>query len=190
MLQHLLTTNTPIAVVLALLTVGLLAWQVRSKTFRSLSWQSFMIAAAVFWGSLAVMLVCYAWQFYYSQFAPPSYRLAAPIASFLVYSLVALLLRSASLRLPGSPALWFCLLGGLQSVPEHAIAIYRLGILHIPLLRDTTAEAIFVFAYFEYVVYWGLALFLTVLVDRLWKVSRTRLSNLRSQQEDPSHQHL
>jgi hypothetical protein len=90
----------------------------------------------------------------------------------VVYPLAALLFRWIALRLPGNPVLWFCLLGGLESIAEHAVAIYRLNILRIPILRGSTAAAIFLFAFFEYVVYWGAALWLSLLVDRLWDALR------------------
>jgi hypothetical protein len=91
-----------------------------------------------------------------------------------LYFLLGLLLRWAALRLPGNPIISFCLLGGLESVPEHAIAIYRFHILQIPFLQDTTAAAIFILAYFEYVVYWSLALCLAIAVDRLLSHIRKR----------------
>ena len=182
--EDLLTENTPIAIALALAVTGLLGWRFKPSYFRALPWQSFGIAAALFWGLLAALLLSYAWGFYYSLFAPSWYRFAAPLASVLIYSLVALLLRWAALRIPGNPVIWFCLLGGLQSIPEHALAIYRFGILDIPFLRGTTAAAIFLFAYFEYVVYWGLALSLTIPVHRLGTSLRTRASHRPNSPKD------
>src|SRR5574337_834716 len=160
--QDLLVKNTPIAIVLALAGVGLLAWRLKPSTFRALDWQSVGIAGAVFWGLLAAVLVAAVWESYYAFFRPEWARVVTPLAAIVIYFFVALVLRWAAQRLPGNPAVWFALLGGLESVPEHAIGIYRMGILDIPLLRGTTAPAIFIFAYFEYVVYWSIVLALAV----------------------------
>lgn len=165
--QALIAENTPFAAGAALLLLSLLAWRVTPAAFRSLSWKSVGAASALFWGALAAVLLTYAWEFYYSQFAPSWYRFAAPLGAIALYALLGVGIRWAALRLPGHPVVWFCLLGGLESIPEHAIGIYRFDILQIPALQGSTAEAVFLFAFFEYVLYWSLALLLALGVDRL-----------------------
>jgi hypothetical protein len=160
--------NTPIAIALALLTLALLAWRLKPSAFRSLPSTSIAVASALFWGVFAAILYSVFWDSYYSIFATPANRLFAPIAAAGLYSLIALLLRWLALRLPGNPVLTFPLLGGLESIPEHAIAINRFGILQIPILRGSTPISIFIFAFFEYVVYWGLVLLLAGLLRRLF----------------------
>jgi hypothetical protein len=149
--------------------LAFLALRLKPKAFRSLPWWSFASASASFWAVLAAVLYLAFWKPYYSYFAPPINRIVAPIVAAAIYSLVALLFRWLANRLPGNPAITFALLGGLESIPEHAIGIYRLGILQIPILRGSTPESIFIFAFFEYVIYWGLVLMLATLIHRLLK---------------------
>jgi hypothetical protein len=143
-------------------------WRVKSATFRSLRWQSIGIASALFWGLLAAVLLSFAWDFYYTLFVPSWYRLAAPLGAILLYPLLGLAMRWAALKLPGNPVITFCLLGGLESIPEHAIGIYRFDILQIPILQGSTASAIYLFAFFEYVIFWGITLLLAIGLDRLY----------------------
>ena len=172
--QDLFVKNTPLAIVLALAGVGLLGWRVNPSTFRALGWPSVGIASAVFWGVLAALLVATSWEFYYSFFMPGWERFVTPLAAIVFYFVLGIILRWAALRLPGNPVVWFPLLGGLGSIPEHAIAIYRFGILDIPVLRGSTPLAIFIFAYFEYVIFWSVALALALGLERLRRVIRLR----------------
>jgi hypothetical protein len=64
------------------------------------------------------------------------------------------------------------LLGALESVPEHLLAIYRMHILDIPMFKDVNASLIFVFAFFEYAIYWGAVLSLAALLDRWLPVNK------------------
>lgn len=159
--------NTPLFAALAVLALAVAGWRVRPDRFRRISWRWFGLAAALFWGSLATILVLGVWERYYSHFAPAYYRLAAPLASLVIYPLWAALLRWIALRLPGPPALGFCLLGGLQALFEHAIGIYRLNLLEVPMLAGSTPLAIFIFAFCEYIVYWSVVLLLADALARL-----------------------
>lgn len=176
MSDRLVFENTPYAIAAATVIIGLLAWRLRPPAFRALAWQSFGIAAALFWSVLAATLIAWAWGFYYSRFMPAWYRIAAPLGAIMLYSMLSLLIRWAALRLPGNPVVVFCLLGGLESIPEHAVAIYRFDILQIPVLQGSTAASIIVFAYFEYAAYWGVVLLLAVGIDRLLKAAWGRKS--------------
>jgi hypothetical protein len=175
MMQNLIAENTPIAFILALVTIALLLWRVKISRFCSASWTSFGVASAIFWGILAALLVSFTWKNYYSLFAPRWHRLAAPLGAVVFYSTFALLFRWVSLRLPGNPILYFCLLGGLESVPEHAVAIYRFHILDIPILRGSTPASIFIFAFFEYMLFWGIALMLVFPIDTALKRFQIRI---------------
>jgi hypothetical protein len=179
MLHQLMTPNTPIFFALALVLVGLLAWRFKPAHFRLLSWQAVGIGSALFWSVFAAVIIWYAWDSYYRYYAPSWDRIVAPLGAIVFYFLLGLVLRWAALHLPGNSTVTFCLLGGLESVPEHAIAIYRFHILQIPLLQDTTAAAIFIFAFFEYTVYWSLALCLAIVVDRLLSHIRKRTAQTR-----------
>ena len=173
-----LMENTPLFAAFAVLALALVAWRVRSGRFRQISWRYFSLAAALFWGSLATILVLSVWERYYSHFAPPYYRIAAPLASLVVYPLWVLLLRWLALRLPGLPAVSFCLLGGLQALFEHAIGIYRLNLLDVPMLQGSSPLAIFLFAFFEYIVYWAIVLLLADTIKRLVERLKPITANL------------
>ncbi len=167
MLRQLIIPTTPIFFVLAIILVGLLVWRVKPAQFRMLSWQAFGGGSAVFWGVFAGVMMLLAWDSYYRYYAPAWDRIAGPLAAILLYFLLGLMLRWAALKLPGNPIVTFCLLGGLESVPEHALAIYRFHILQIPMLQDATAASIFIFAFFEYVVYWSIALCVAITINRI-----------------------
>lgn len=156
-----------IVILIALSLVPILAWRIRAARFRSIRWWMFGLAAGLFWGTLAFILHAVYWDSYYRYFAPSYVQWLTP-ATVLFYVLVGLGLRWLSLRMPGNPVLNFCLLGAVESIPEHLLAIYRMHILDIPMFQDTKAILIFVFAFFEYAIYWGSVVLLAVLLDRLW----------------------
>jgi hypothetical protein len=156
-----------IAFGLAVVVIGITAWRPGPQAFRALPAASFTIGSALFWGVFAALMIAYAWSFYYVHFVPAWYRYAAPLGAAVLYPLLAHLIRWASLRLPGNPAVTFCLLGGLEAIPEHAVGIYRFRILDIPMLQGVSPGSVFLFAYFEYVVYWGVALMLVAAASRL-----------------------
>lgn len=170
MSEQLVLENTPIAIITALILVGMLAWRVKPLTFPSLRWQSVGIASALIWSLLAAILLTWAWDFYYELFMPSWYRLVAPLGAILLYSCLGLAMRWAALKLPGNPVVTFCLLGGLASIPEHAVGIYRFDILQIPILQGSTAGWIFLFVFFEYVIFWGITMLLAIGLDKLFKV--------------------
>ncbi len=179
MFRQLIVQNTPIFFLIALVLVGLLVWRMKPGQFRLLSWQAIGAGSALFWSVLAGLLMWFAWDFYYSNYAPSWDRIVGPLAALVLYFLVGLLLRWVALHLPGNPVVTFCVLGGLESVPEHAVAIYRFHILQIPLLQDTTAASIFIFAFFEYVVYWSLALCVAIIINRVLVAAQKRLGKAK-----------
>ena len=171
--------NTPYAIGISIGIVALLAWRLKPSVFRLMAWQSFGVASALFWGVFAALIVSFGWNFYYKLFVPDWYRFTAPIGAVVLYSAIAILFRWITLRLPGNPVIWFCMLGGIESIPEHTVGIYRFHILEIPILAGSSAASLFIFAFFEYVIYWGLVLALAIGVERAIKV--TRRSSLKEQ---------
>jgi hypothetical protein len=159
--------NTPLIALLAVSLAGLLIWRVRPDTVRRLPWWTFALAAAIFWAALALILILTAWGFFYSYFAPGYYAYVAPLAALVVYPLWSLGLRWAALRLPGHPVLSFCLLGGLQGVFEHVVAVERLHLLVVPFLAEATPAGIYALAFFEYALYWGVVLLLAAVIGRV-----------------------
>ncbi len=122
------------------------------------------VAAALFWGVLATALTAGMWDSYYTHFAPDWQRRLAPLSAIL-YAGIALLLWWLARRTTKAPALAFLVLGGLESLVEHAAAIWRGGLLSkVPMLAGVTAAPVLLFAFFEYVIYWGLTLLLARLL--------------------------
>lgn len=162
------------ALVTALMGVGLvliLARRIQRDRFRQLHW-AIVLAAAVFWVSFGLLLFALAWESYYAKFLPgPAGRsLARSLLELLIYPPLGLFLWWLALRLPGNPTVNFCLLGGLQSVPEHLWGIYRLGMLEqVPFLQEASPASVLAFAMPEYVLYWGSVLSLALLLHGGWQ---------------------
>ncbi len=136
-----------------------------------------MLAAALFWGVLATSLVLTMWDTYHTFFAPDWQRPLAPLSAIL-YAGIALLLWRLARRLPGPPALAFLFLGGVESLIEHSLAIWGAGLFEkVPMLAGVTPEPVLVFAFFEYVIYWGLILILARLLAVAQSALRSRLSS-------------
>jgi hypothetical protein len=153
---------------LSILFLYVLNQWVSSRRFRNLPRLCVPLAAAIFWGVLATVLVITVWDSYYAHFVPAWSRWLAPLAS-LTYFLIGSLLRWISLKIKGQTTLIFVLLGGLESIPEHLWGIYGAGILEIPMLVGTNPWEIFIFAFFEYIIYWSLVLGLAILLDHGWR---------------------
>jgi uncharacterized membrane protein len=156
------------ALFLAILLLYILNRGVPSQRFRDLPRLCLPLASAIFWGILATVLVITVWDSYYAHFVPAWSRWLAPLAS-LTYFLIGSLLRWISLKLKGQTTLIFVLLGGLESIPEHYWGIYDANILEIPMLVGTNPWEIFVFAFFEYIVYWSLVVGLAIILDYIWR---------------------
>ena len=87
------------------------------------------------------------------------------------YPFIGLVLWWLAARLPGNPAVNFCLLGGVLSVPEHLWGIYRLGMLDkVPFLLEASSASVLAFAVPEYILYWGSILSIATLIQsgRQW----------------------
>lgn len=161
-----------IAILLAISMVSMLTWWVGSSRFREIRWWKFALAAGLFWGTLAFVLHLIYWDSYYRYFAPAYVNWLTPLAA-LFYIGVGLGLRWLALHLPGNAVINFCLLGALESVPEHLLAIYRMHILDIPMFKDVDASLIFIFAFFEYAIYWGVVALLAFFINKWLPINRT-----------------
>ena len=155
---------------MALFTAGiavclmfLLSWRIKFWRFRQLKWHV-LIASALFWGVFATTMVWSFWDSYYWYFAPDIARWIAPLDA-LLYGAIGFLLWWLARHLPGNPVANFCLLGGLESIPEHLLGIFRFKIMDIPMLQGISAESVMVFAVFEYIVYWGGVLLLAMILQ-------------------------
>ena len=168
------------ALVTALIDVGLvlfLARRIQPFRFKQLHWPV-VLASCVFWISLGLFFFETAWESFYAMFLPdPTDRsLARSVLKLLLYPVVGLALWWLAARLPGNPAVTFCLLGGLEAVPEHLWGIYGLGMLDkVLFLRGASPASVLAFAVPEYVLYWGTTLGMAMLIQRLWKRRRQRM---------------
>jgi len=143
-----------------------LAGRVRPETFRRLKWPLAIAAAAVFaalWGVLASHLY---WDAVYRHVFPAGMRPWLPVAYGLAFGLVALFFWSISTRASRWPAVWFCLLGGLVSIPGHAWGMSR-GLMRVPLLSQASPAAALLFGFFEFIVYFAAIVGLSLVVLRL-----------------------
>jgi hypothetical protein len=160
-----LWVKVPVAAIIAVALVALLARKVKPDRFRRLTWKAFAGASMLFWGLLAAAAFWIFWETYYRYFYPRWMRWLVPLSA-LTYAAIGLALRWLAARLPGNPVVNFCLLGGLESVPEHVWGIYGAKILEVPILQGITPVFALLFAVFEYVIYWSVVLILAVLLGR------------------------
>ena len=185
------------AVVTALIDVGLILFltrRIQRPRFRQLHWPV-ALAAGVFWVSYGLMLFALTWESFYAKFLPdPINRsLARSMLELLPYPIIGLALWWLAVRLPGNPAVNFCLLGGVQSVPEHLWGI-RLGMLDkVPFLQQASVASVLTFAVTEYILYWGSILSIAVLLQSSQQWCRNhwasragrKLAKSRSARESP-----
>lgn len=169
-----LTIPLVVAIVLALLILGTLVRFGSMASMRRMG-MSLAIGAALFWGTFAIGMLWGFWDSYYQYFYDDRARKWAWTAA-LLYAAVGLALWWLATHLPGNKILNFLLLGGVESVPEHILGIYVFRILdRVPDLQGISREFIFIFAFFEYIVYWGIVLALALLIQRLLTGARIRM---------------
>jgi hypothetical protein len=165
--------------VTALIDVGLLlflARRIEPSRFRQLHWPV-VLASGIFWMGYGLLLLETTWGSFYAWFLPdPANRsLARFVLELLLYPVLGLALWWLAVRLPGNRAVTFCLLGGLEALPEHLWGIYRLGMLDkVPFLREASTVSVLAFAVPEYALYWGSVLAMALLIQRIWEWFRHR----------------
>lgn len=125
------------------------------------------IASAIIWVILAVFLMFRYWDLFYSHFYPSWLRGLAPLSLFLYGALGLGLWRLVKHNsLPAT--LSFAVLGGIEGIVEHIIAIYGFRILEkVPLLQCLDTFPILIFSFFEYMVYWTLVAWLAFGITNL-----------------------
>ncbi|HOG45476.1 MAG TPA: hypothetical protein PLJ35_12925 [Anaerolineae bacterium] len=159
------------ALVTAIIDIPLVLWLARRigpARFRSLHWPT-ALAAAIFWLSYELLLYALTWDFFYAKLLPSAggRSLVRALLELAPYPAVGLLLWWLASRLPGNPTVTFCLLGGLESLPEHLWGIYRLGMLDkVPYFQGVSPASMLAFAVFEYILYWGSVLSLAAPLRR------------------------
>lgn len=125
--------------------------------FRRMKWPIVGLAGLV-WAAIWLWAIGNFWQDVYRYVFPAWSRLWIPWAQALLSAAVAGLLWWLVQRLPASPVLAFCLLGGIWGGLTHAWAVVRGLIDKPPVLQGANPWATILFAGFEFVLYWSLVL--------------------------------
>ena len=144
-----------------------LSHAIARATFRTLRWP-LALAVAFCWTTLwASVWWSSAWNTSYAFLFPGWVRWLGPFVYALVYVCLSFLFFRLALRLPGSPVVTYCLLGGLTSIPSNAALIYGLDMLkRVPMMREVSAAATIVQGCTEFVLYWGIFASISLLVRR------------------------
>ena len=170
---HLITPQiwncTGILLVLDVFLILLAQRFVSREHFRQMRWL-LVIAGGVFFLLVWTSAMLWAWDWFYSYIFPAWARyLLAPLFGIL-YALLALGMFWLSLKLPGSPAVNWCLLGGVEGLLSHIYAIYGLGAASKPpIMQGSDPFVVLIFAVFEKAFYWSLILLGSRLMMRLFQ---------------------
>ena len=131
-----------------------------------LSPQAIIAASGIFWGVLSVFAFRAFWELYYQHFYPFWVRPLAPLNIFL-YAVFGLILWFLANRFSTVPVLLFILLGGIEGLLEHVIGVYCLRILEkVPVFNALTPGPVFIFSFFEYIVYWSIVAWFAVVLTK------------------------
>ena len=123
--------------------------------------------AALFWPGFALVMIQTMWQSYYVYFYPFWMKWALLLIAAGFFPGMAFAFHWLACRLPGHPLGWFCLFAGLQSVAEHTIA-WMSGLAEkVPSLHGAPLIPVLTFAFFEYQIYWAIALWLAWVISKL-----------------------
>lgn len=127
-----------------------------------------VMGASLFWLGFTATLVNLLWGFYYRFFYSEWMRWGTALIAFVLYPTYAFACHWLAGRMPGQPMLWFCLFTGLLAANEHFIGwtFARLPE-KVPLLADMPLIPTMLFAFFEYQVYWAIALWLGWILIKL-----------------------
>src|SRR4030042_1848664 len=87
------------------------------------------------------------------------------------YTLLAFGMYWLSLKLPGNPAITWCLLGGVEGLISHLYAIYGLGAAsRPPIMQGVNQFSVLIFAIFEKAFYWSTILLFSKLLCRQYRL--------------------
>jgi hypothetical protein len=151
--------------------------QISLERFKRMKWQ-LVLAAALFWGTFAVFLLQMFWDSYYQYIYPAWFRGAGIlVTASVIYGTLALVFYWLSLRIPGNPVRNFLLLGAVESVLEHLWGILGVQILEVPMLREAGTIDIIVVAIPEYIFYWGMVIWIAMLLQRGMDWLKSKLGN-------------
>jgi len=147
--------------ILALLDVGLLLLArglVKREQFQHIRWL-LVIVGGVFFLLVWTTVLVWGWDWFYVYIFPGWARHLLPALFGVGYTLLALGMAWLSLKLPGNPAVTWCVLGGVEGLVSHIYAIYGLGAASKPpIMQGTDPFVVLIFAVFEKAFYWSLIL--------------------------------
>jgi hypothetical protein len=157
---------TGIVVVLDIMLVLLARRLVSREQFSQMRWM-LVIASGLYFLLVWISVLWWGWDWFYSYIFPAWGRYLLPALFGIVYTLLALGMSWLSLKLPGNPAVTWCVLGGVEGLLSHIYAIYGLGaVSKPPIMQGTDPFVVLIFAVFEKAFYWSLILLASRLIWR------------------------
>jgi hypothetical protein len=145
----------------------LLVRQLVNRTqFRQMRWW-LVSAGGIFFLLLWTSVLWWGWDWFYAYIFPAWGRYLLPPIFAVGYALLALGMVWLSLKLPGSPAVTWGVLGGVEGLLSHIYAIFGLGAASKPpIMQGSDPFVVLVFAVFEKALYWILILLGCSLLSR------------------------
>jgi hypothetical protein len=175
--------TTPIILICTIILVSLdailifMAWRtIRREQFEHMRWL-LVIAGGIFFLLVWTSVMLWAWDWFYSYIFPAWGRYLLPPIFWIWYTLIALVMVWLSLKMPGNPAVTWCILGGVEGLLSHLYAIFGLGAASKPpIMQGTDPFAVLIFAVFEKAFYWSLIL---LACGFIWRIMKRRTGPAR-----------
>ncbi len=141
------------------LLLGIVVWRrIKRDQFTRIR-GALAIASGIFFLLVWASAFRWGWDWFYAFIFPAWARLILPPVFCLLYTILAFGMGWLSLKLPGKPAINWCILGGLEGLLSHIYAIYSLGAASKPpIMQGSDPLAVLIFAVFEKSFYWTLIL--------------------------------
>lgn len=155
------------ALVVDLVLLWLVFCTISLQRYYSLAW-AVLASAFTFWSILWKVMLAWGWEWFYGYIFPEWAKNWTPVLG-ITYAFVGMLIWWMATKLPGNPAINFCLLGGFEGIISHIYALFGLqAIENVPLLAGVDPFAIIIFALAEKILYWSLVLYLAVILQSIW----------------------
>jgi len=125
------------------------------------------IISGIFWFLLLAFIMSgLFWQSVYHYLFPSWSRWFIPPVYGFLFAAMSLLFWRISIALPGNPAVYWCLLGGLWGMITHIWGIYRGLLDKPPMLQGASPVATAIMPLFEFFFYYCLILTFALLLHR------------------------
>jgi hypothetical protein len=148
-----------------------------------------VLGASLFWLGFTILLEQVFWSGYYRYFYPEWMKWGIIAVALVIFPMLAFIFHWLACLLPKHPLIWFCLFAGFEAVIEHIVAWYGTGLPEkVPYLAGLPLFPVIVFAFFEYLAYWAIALWLAWLLTRISIVGQ--IHSKRRKKTNPLLQHL